>query len=401
MAKLLKVGKPDFEGMLMSWQDSLSFFEKVQFIDFFEKEPKGFERVEALFFFPKKSLKGVRALSSRVLIRLITKTVKISWLKQFSNILINILRNIAVPKNFEARISDFDMIHVSYNDFERSNLLTAILLKSFKRAGKNYTLSYKESRPGYNHLEYIVFSNARKISLFCEENLIFFKRKYPDVDFDSKQIIYGLDEDWKSTRHVACSSLKVNKLSSFDGKLHMCILAGRVLSNPLDERSGPRLYYVDIINQAIGNDIVVHLHTPKIIPDKKGFNPYEKLEKENKEKFIIEPPLDEKAPLDFYKTLGTYDLGFLHMTVEGSSTSEFDKYNVPNRFYHYQIAKVVPLQKAGTKPVLEKYFSGSTFFYEDMNQVNLQKTKDLIKGEVFSFGDYISSLYKLERQLDV
>ena len=95
----------------------------------------------------------------------------------------------------------------------------------------------------------------------------------------------------------------------------------------------------------------------KIINSHKGINKYKLLENEYPTKFFIEKPLNfEDYPITSYKILSRYDFGVLHNFDDVATVSEFDKINIPHRFYEYQNAEVIPIIKSGDTIVMEKFF---------------------------------------------
>lgn len=61
----------------------------------------------------------------------------------------------------------------------------------------------------------------------------------------------------------------------------------------------------------------------------------------------------------------------MHNYIEGSSNTEFDKYNVPHRYYEYQVAQVVPILRRGHSFVLEDLLTrtSSGFVYDDVSEL--------------------------------
>ncbi len=289
--------------------------------------------------------------------------------------------------------TNFQSIHSSFCDFDESNLLTCLIYPFL--INKEFHKSYKETRLAYNHLEYLNLKYCQSLSVFCQENLDFLKWKYPSINLSDKKIYLGLDEDarYYSNTHKIIGSLNVSKKSDNDNKLHVAILAGRVFSEGDDSRSGARLYYIPFIKSMIELGNVVHLHTLKIYDDRFGNNKYEELATKYPNQFFIEKPLDLDNAKEFYETLAQYDCGMLHMYIDGTEVSKFDQYNIPNRFYHYQIANVVPLQEKGTKPVLEKYYPKSCFFYSTYKDINFQITQKKFDFVRPTFAEYFSEIH--------
>lgn len=203
--------------------------------------------------------------------------------------------------------------------------------------------------------------------------------------------MFGLDEDVRSQR-VFHSFQYSKKLSDIDGRIHAVILAGRVLSNPNEPRSGGRLYYINLINSLIDSGIVVHLYTGKIIPYN-GVDLYHELAKNRKE-FIIEGVLDfvndrENA----YRTLSQYDIGVCHAHLPEAEVTVFDKVNIPHRYYEYQIAHVVPFDLRGCNLLLEKKAEQNhALICNNYSEISFESIRK-IQWETNSFAEYIYKIY--------
>lgn len=81
------------------------------------------------------------------------------------------------------------------------------------------------------------------------------------------------------------------------------------------------------------------------------------------------------------------EAGILHSLVPSSITDlhEFQKINIPNRLYEYQIADVVPITPKQALPAVEKIIQQTDFGiiygnYDDLTE----KLKDLVKGNLNS-----------------
>ena len=287
---------------------------------------------------------------------------------------------------------DYNEVHVSYNDFDESALFL-LLFKPYLKKDVRITRAYKESRPGYRFLEEQCFKLSDRIILNEKENVDFFVNKYGETLFKGKEVIIEQDEDALGEKFIKGIEY-APKLSVQDGKKHVVILASKVFSDSLDTRSGSRLFYIPLIKSFIESGIVVHLHTLLIVPDKEGINQYEKLSQEFPNSFIIESPLafDGERWKEGYCTLSRYDYGILHNFIENTSNSEFDKYNIPHRYFEYQLAHVVPILLEGKTIVMERVMK------EKQSGVIYKSPKDLLAEhkiifDIRSFNKYINSLY--------
>ena len=283
-----------------------------------------------------------------------------------------------------------DEVHISYNDFDDSGILANVVFPVIKN--KRITRAYKETRPGYQYIEKKSFQIADRIVLNCVEDQKMFEAKYGSCFFVDKEVILDLDEDFRSEKTI--NSVKhLPKYSETDGKKHFVILAGRVMSDSTDERSGSRLYYLPKIREMIEAGFVVHLHTKRIINDKNGINQYKRLEESSNGSFIIEPSLNLANDINAYSILSRYDYGVLHNFIEGTSNSEFDRVNIPNRYYEYQIAHVIPIVKAGETIVMERIFRDQKTGVVYNNLMELNKVQHVVfKPKSFKY--YIESIYR-------
>lgn len=287
---------------------------------------------------------------------------------------------------------DYNEVHVSYNDFDESALFL-LLFKPYLKKNVRITRAYKESRPGYRYLEEESFKQSGRIILNEKENIEFFKEKYGDSIFRGKEIITQLDEDALGEKFIKGIEY-APKLSERDGKKHVVILASKVFSDFSDPRSGSRLFYIPLIKSFIESGVVVHLHTLLIVPDKDGVNQYERLCKEYPGYFIIESPLafDGDRWKEGYYTLSRYDYGILHNFIDNTSNSEFDKYNIPHRYFEYQLAHVTPILLKGKTIVMERVMKdkSSGIIYCSPKELLTDHT---IKFDIRSFNTYIQQLY--------
>ncbi|EKF86364.1 hypothetical protein [Methanobacterium formicicum] len=287
---------------------------------------------------------------------------------------------------------DFDCVHSSYNDFDDSGLLTLLSYPYIKN--KSITRAYKETRPKCNIIEKLNFEIANRVVFNRNENKLYFFKKYEKIDWNKKNIITGLDEDFRSEKIIS-NIVYDGKLSFLDKFPHVVVLSGRVMSDDHNERSGTRLNYIPLIRNFLKKGFILHLHTQKMIPDSNGINQYEKLKTQHPNSFFIEDPLDfENFPIDSYRILSRYDFGILHNIKENESVSEFDKINIPHRFYEYQNAEVLPIVRKGSTLVMEKIFNEyhCGYVYENIEELKKIDIKEF-NFMKRTFKEYIEILY--------
>lgn len=377
--KLLKIGTLNLPRN--RWLDALECFERVYVFcwDFeyeLDNEKFVYIKIPAATFLNKCCKLFIAKTNSKKFFFLLQKV----WICFFRIINKKYIKQI--PFN------EIDYFHSSYNDFDESNLFTLVLPKKLK-----ITRAQKETRVENNNLEYACMRRCERIILNDIECKKFFEQKYGDTFFDGKEVVLNLDEDVRYSK-LADTIEYSSKLSENDGKIHAVILAGRVLSDKKDKRSGGRLYYLDIINDLLEAGIVVHLHTRTIIPFC-GKNPYEVLAMENKN-FIIEPPLDfEGDPKNAYRILSRYDIGILHAYITTEQVTLFDRVNIPHRYYEYLLGHVCPIVPKDKSAVIEKLFKErqSGLIYESLFDITLDKLQVIHYENVF-FKDYFLNLYK-------
>jgi hypothetical protein len=239
-------------------------------------------------------------------------------------------------------VRNYDFILVSYNDYQDTNYIHAILANFLKKI--KTIKAVKETRLKRRYLELISLKNSNTIIYNTINSKKFFCKKYPEIS-DINSLI-GLDEDWRPTAlHNLVDRIKKNttKHSSLTGETHFVILSGRVFSDANNQRSGARLYYIPLIKELIKIGIV-HLHTFKIIPNSEGKNEYDEMREKNPKRFFIEESLNFDDNLfNSYSILAKYDLGILHANENTHEVSQFDAINIPNRLYEYLLLGIVPV----------------------------------------------------------
>lgn len=374
--KLLKIGTLNMPRN--RWEDALDVFDDVDVFCFDTEVEIMNEYIHYIKFDTNKKLSFFLFRAARHF----NYSRKKKLLSKICIILIRILNYKVIS---QLRNNNYDEIHSSYNDFDESAFLT-MLLKP-----EHYTRAQKETRLHYSYFEESAFMNANRIVLNAPLNLHLFEKKYGKGFLAGKEILYDLDEDVR-TRHLKDIIQYDEKLSNNDGKVHAVILAGRVLSDPNDPRSGGRLYYVNMIQDLLKVGIIVHLHTANIITHN-GENPYERLETEN-DNFYIEEKLDfSGAPQDAYRILSRYDIGVCHAHLPNSEVTEFDKVNIPHRYYEYHLAHVVPFDLKGGNYLLEnKARENHAKIYDDYNSITMESIYE-IEWDLPTFSEYICKLY--------
>lgn len=380
--KLLKLGMLNLQSD--RWIDGLSVFDDIVVVKAYPKE----KQVSGLLYHEMDINNGVRGL----LLKCILYYNSRKWATCIEFLLIFMFRIVIREDIKWLKELDYDEVHASYNDFDESALLL-VLFKPYLRKNVRITRAYKESRPEYKFLEKKAFEYSDRVVLNTSYNVDFFKNKYGNSIFRNKIIVVDADEDAIGEKYIEGLSYS-KKLSSIDGKKHVVILAGRVFSDTRDTRSGSRLCYISMINDLISAGLIVHLHTLWIEPDINGVNQYEVLSNKNKNLFYIEHPLnfDEAHWKDSYSILSRYDYGVLHNFIEGNSTSEFDKYNIPHRYYEYELAHVAPILLKDKTIVMQDLIlsNKSGIIYENPNEIVRASE---VHFSTSSFKDYINKLY--------
>lgn len=367
------------------WEDALDLFDKIYVFTFDGIES---EHVNPNFIYIKFNK---RKFLNRIFFRIYKKTKLNMRLDLLNKLLLFLLRlanyeTIKMVKNLE-----YKFVHSSYSDWDDSGLLTLLIYNEIKH--RYIVRAFKETRPGYNFDEKYSIKVADKVVLNNLENKEFLLKKYDNGLFDEKEVIFGIDEDYRKYS-VVQKIYNEKKMSSIDEKKHVVILAGRVFSDISDMRSGSRLFYISMIEEFIKKGFIVHLDTLKIFSDSKGINQYDLLLKRYPDQFIIENPSDFKNDKEnAYSNLSKYDYGILHNFISGTSVSEFDKVNIPNRFYEYQIANVIPIVKRGTTISVEKMMLEKKcgVVYGDLEELKEDHEIEFYKP---TFKEYISTIYE-------
>ncbi len=361
------------------WLDALNIFSEIHVVCFCDETELNHSQIIYHKFPNHKKI-------NRLLYRILIHTDRYQFLDCISYIMLQFIR--IINQSFIKSVKNiyFDAIHSSYNDFDESAFLTVIF--GFKN---RLTRAQKETRPCYSFLERKCFKQADLIVLNDKVNAAFYEKKYRDI-FSGKKLLFGLDEDVR--RKGLRTAIRYSpKYSEQDGRIHAVILAGRVLSDSNDARSGGRLYYIPIIKELLEAGIVVHLHAGHIV-EHDGRNLYKKISDCN-EDFIIEQSLDfVNHRMDAYFTLSKYDIGILHAHMEGAQVTKFDKVNIPHRYYEYELAHVVPVERRGKNILIEKKASlGYAVICDSFSDISLENIKD-VKWDTPDFDSYIRRIYE-------
>jgi hypothetical protein len=270
--------------------------------------------------------------------------------------------------------------------------LLTIILKPFIKT--KITRSQKETRPEFSIKEKECFKIADTVIFNSQHNLRFFEKKYGQKTFFNKNILLDLDEDWRK-KSIWKFPTNFQKLSSIDSKLHIVILTGVARSTPSNIRTGARQYYVDLINEFLLLGLKVHLHARFFEPDEHGRNIYNEIAQKNIN-FKIHSTLDFVNDTEnAYNQLAKYDFGILHNFIEGESVSYFDRYNIPHRFFEYQIANVIPVVIKGETIVVEQLINSKKcgIVLDDYSQLTLAKERYKISFLQLDFSQFIDAVY--------
>ncbi|MGQ9856943.1 MAG: hypothetical protein ACUVQF_09415 [Fervidobacterium sp.] len=274
----------------------------------------------------------------------------------------------AFIKFIKDKILCTDILWIGDNDFDSSFVFASIL----GWRGVNYILSLKETRFVNYVFEYEALKYATAVIVPHAKYIDFFKRKY-QLDISRKALF--ADIDWRSRMvYELINGTQIKKLSEEDGRIHVVILSGRTIWDNNEQRSQGRYYYVEIIDELLKEGFVVHLHTKALIesldnPIYYEPNPYSVLLEKYPKSFFIEPALDFND-IKSYETLMKYDLGLLTSGIKGRyEFSEFEKLNIPNRFYEYLHANVVPICPSGVLEYMEENFSDQVIFFKNVGEI--------------------------------
>lgn len=382
---LIKIG--NFDWPSSRWEDSRSVFERIYLIQRDDIVDHSYDWVELISFSKYGSIKNkVNGLMFLLLEKFINQIF-------LYNILIFIFRLFNCYTLYKINNLKCEFVYSSYNDYDRSDHLTVVLLPFIKN--KILVRAVKETRKNFRYPEIQSLNKSNAIIFNSRFNLEFFNNKY-SVDLSKKEIYFDLDEDWRGKNYVS-NVRKDEKYSLKSNNKHFVILSGRVFSELGNIRSGARQYYIKLIESIISKGYCIDLYTAEIIPTSKGLNLYHELEVKSRGLFKIKGILDFKNhPSDSYTILSKYDFGILHNYESGQNVSYFDKFNIPNRFYEYLIAGVIPVVKAGDSLVVESLINEKRcgIVYSDFEDFKGLSIND-IQPYLPTFEEYCFSLKKI------
>ena len=358
---MLKIGSLDTPEH--RWLDSVELFDEILIIQF---ESNGiFLQHNKIKYYTINNNKLTTWLNQALVVKLKNVNTGIYKFK----ILLFFLR-IWNKKNLKKIFNSiqFNYCYSGYNDYDKSDILT-ILLREFIKI--KIHRGYKETRPAKTYAEMYSLECADVLVFNHQINHVYFKEKYPVLDWNSKQVLLNLDDDWRSQEAIK-SYKKGIKLSTENNKINVVILTGVARSDESNQRSGTRQFYIPLIKSLIACDYVVHLHALKYQNDLNNVNQYEILQKEYPNHFFIHKALDfTNNYKESYSTLSKYDFGILHNFRESSSVTKFDRINIPHRLYEYQIAEVIPIVKTGETTVVQALFEEKKcgLVYKDLSDL--------------------------------
>lgn len=386
---LLKLGGRKHLGE-MRWKGALELYEKVYCVCTYRDPAWEIEddRVEIIDL--KKT--GL----TKNLIGILVRTKAKRYLFGFNWLLIYAIRLLNRQWLKKIKEIDADDILCSYGDYDLSDMTFLLAKPSIKG---RVVRAYKETRPAYNFLEHEAFKLADKVVFYDAAVKRFLEKKYGADFFADKQVQLNLDENVLPS--CIMNSIQYQpKLSAKDGLVHVVILTFRVDSAPNRARDEGRYYYLDMIKRLIDAGFVVHLHCAQYNDDN-GVNRYQLLMEENPGRFYMEAPLEMKHSssaetwVQSCEILSRYDAGILHNIVEKSSVSEFDRINVPHRYFAYQAAHVLPLLEDGHNSVLEKRFAEKKcgFVYHELADIVGVQNLDA-QFEMLTYEEYLKHVFE-------
>lgn len=365
---LLKVGGRKHLGECR-WIDALDAFDEIYCACIYRED--SWENVDDRIHI----IELKKNLLNHFLTGIILKTRNIKFLTFLNWLIILLLRLFNISWLMKIKNSFPDFALCSYGDYDRSDL-TFLIAKPVIKC--QIVRAYKETRVGFNFLEYQTLKSINKYVFYAEELREFLEKKYGDKLFLNKNIKYGLYENALSS-HILNQIKFEKKLSSYTEKRHIVILSYRVDSAPNRDRDQGRYYYIETIKELINAGLIVHLHCARY-NNYNGQNEYEKLKEKYPNEFFMEDVLNmnrDSSAEEWVKSceiLSKYDFGLMHNIMENSSVSEFDKINVPHRLFAYEAAHVIPIIREGQNKVLERMFCNEKCGIVYQNLIELSKT---------------------------
>lgn len=269
-----------------------------------------------------------------------------------------------------------------------------------KQVKTPYILGYKETRFRKKYEELRALKMAKGLIFPSSEYINFFGKLY-GIKISNYKV--G-DHNWHLNQVVSKNVVNSkNKPSNKDGVLKVCVLAGKLRdeSEKNEERSGARYYIINHLIELAEIGLEVHVHTMQRtgggVPDD-----YKNLQKKFPNIYFHNPLKLTPGSKD-YEVLASYDYGFTHPPVDPDQIDlhEFQKVNIPNRFYEYLMCQVKPIVIKGSLPVVEKYIENNNFGiiytdYKDLySKIKNDKGDFLGCHQIKTFKDYAEAFVQL------
>lgn len=250
-----------------------------------------------------------------------------------------------------------DKVWIGESDYDGHNLLHCCLENLF--ASNFVVKNYKETRFTKNYFEKKSFELSNALIFPHSYYRDFFERLYGSEIFSSNTLFYS-DQDQRSRyHHQIVNSLDTEKYSVKDGKIHIAIIVGQVACEACS-RSGDRYVIFNSILDLIHNGFVVHLFVKDVIksraqPVSLSESIYHELERKNSNFIMSFEPMVLGSRI--YEDIVRCDFGYLHDDVDHKNLSlyEFQKINIPNRYYEYLVTGLIPIS-----------LKRSTFCYQNL-----------------------------------
>lgn len=237
-------------------------------------------------------------------------------------------------------------------------------------------LSYKETR--------FVEKDAERFAVQNADAVIFPHASYRDF-FDR---LYGVaprnmavgDVNWHLSDSIKSLEKRPERLrkSSFDdGVIKICVLTGRISDDVSSGRFGNRYSIEEHIRHLVTVGGRVYLHTGQ---RSGGSIPNYIRELTEGDSFVLGRELRLTPGNGDYAVLLDYDYGFMHPPVDPKLIDlvEFQKVNIPNRYYEYVACGIKPLVVRGTLPIVEGWIAESGFgiVFSDYNDLRRKIEND-------------------------
>tara|TARA_B100001093_G_scaffold464124_1_gene480749 strand:+ start:3045 stop:4298 length:1254 start_codon:yes stop_codon:yes gene_type:complete len=238
-----------------------------------------------------------------------------------------------------------DKVWIGENDYDNHNLFHCCLERLL--ACNFVVKNYKETRFNKDYFEKKSFELSNALIFPHAHYKDFFERLYGNKIFINNKLFYS-DQDQRSRYHYQIvNSLDVTKYSAKDGKIHIAIIAG-VVACEACSRSGNRYVIFNSILNLINCGFVVHLFIKDVIksrlqPMALSESIYHDLERNNQNFVMSFEPMVLGSRI--YEDIVRCDFGYLHDDVGHKNLPlfEFQKINIPNRYYEYLVADLIPI----------------------------------------------------------